>query len=489
LGDTNNPLAKRYYDLGGKLFEQNNFDDAIDSYTKALELDPTYSSAYFNRSLCYAIKGNYELASRDALMVMKLEPNSFDAPYVMGIISENKQDFETALKWYDESINKNPSYSPAIERRRNLLERMRRSREDRRMNPPERKTESLLEGPLKRTVGSTRIVEGQIKEHSFYKPDKTLKDVIGLTDVKAFLERRVILPLLRPEGLQRWHIRFRGSILLYGPSGCGKTLLVEALAGEIGAFVLSFELEEVLDMYNGNTEKNIHSLFQQARDFVAEDRSRRVIIFIDELDALGMTRGIDVDSPSRRSAINKLLVELDGIQRNAEGILVVGTTNRPWDIDPALTRAGRFEDELYVPIPTESERRELFAYYLEGVPVADIDFERLARETRGYSPADIELVVSNAKYLANEREAKTGEKTKITTDDLLAELARTKCSLYDWFYETAKELASKPVNKARYSFMFKDMTTVLGDVPITDETPKTKVSAIPDEGSRIPAYT
>jgi len=470
LGDTNNPLAKRYYDSGRKLLEQNNFDDAIDSYTKAIELDPTYSSAYFNRSLCYAIKGNYELASRDALMVMKLEPNSFDAPYVMGIISEYKEDFEAALKWYDESINKNPSYSSAIVRRRNLLERMRRSREDQRMNPPERKIESLLEGPLKRTVGSTRIVEGQIKEHSFYKPDKTLKDVIGLTDVKAFLERRVILPLLRPEG-------------------CGKTLLVEALAGEIGAFVLSFELEEVLDMYNGNTEKNIHSLFQQARDFAAEDRSRRVIIFIDELDALGMTRGIDMDALSRRSAINKLLVELDGIQRNAEGILVVGATNRPWDIDPALTRAGRFEDELYVPIPTESERRELFAYYLEGVPVADIDFERLARETRSYSPADIEHVVSNAKYLANEREAKTGEKTKITTDDLLAELKRTKCSLYDWFYETAKELASKPVNKARYSSMFKDMTTVLGDVPITDETPKTKVSAIPDEGSRIPAYT
>jgi len=124
LGDTNNPLAKRYYDLGRKLFEQSNFDDAIDSYTKAIELDPTYSSAYFNRSLCYAIKGNYELASRDALMVMKLEPNSFDAPYVMGIISEYKEDFETALKWYDESIKKNPNYSPAVEARGKLPEKI-----------------------------------------------------------------------------------------------------------------------------------------------------------------------------------------------------------------------------------------------------------------------------------------------------------------------------------------------------------------------------
>ena len=113
-------LAKRYYKLGGKLFEQNNFDDAIDSYTKAIELDPTYSSAYFNRSLCYAIEDNYELASRDLLMVMKLEPNSFDAPYAMGLISEYKQDFKTALKWYDESIKKNPNYSPAIEKRKKL---------------------------------------------------------------------------------------------------------------------------------------------------------------------------------------------------------------------------------------------------------------------------------------------------------------------------------------------------------------------------------
>jgi tetratricopeptide (TPR) repeat protein len=106
--------------VGGKLFKQDNYNDAIDSYTKALEFDPAYSSAYFNRSLCYALQDDYELASRDAFMVMKLEPNSFDAPYVMGVISENKQDFEAALKWYDDSISKNPRYSPAVERRRML---------------------------------------------------------------------------------------------------------------------------------------------------------------------------------------------------------------------------------------------------------------------------------------------------------------------------------------------------------------------------------
>jgi len=116
--------AKRYFELGGKLFNDDKYNDAIDSYTKAIKLDPTYSSAYFNRSLCFAQKREYEKASRDLLMVMKFEPNSFDAPYVMGLISERKEDFETALKWYDESIKKNPNYSRAIEVRGKLREKI-----------------------------------------------------------------------------------------------------------------------------------------------------------------------------------------------------------------------------------------------------------------------------------------------------------------------------------------------------------------------------
>jgi len=116
--------AKRYFELGGKLFNDHKYNDAIDSYTKAIKLDPTYSSAYFNRSLCFAEKGEYEKASRDLLMVIKFEPNSFDAPYIMGVISEKKQDFETALKWYDKSIKKNPNYSPAVEARGKLPEKI-----------------------------------------------------------------------------------------------------------------------------------------------------------------------------------------------------------------------------------------------------------------------------------------------------------------------------------------------------------------------------
>jgi len=523
--DTTNPLARRYYLIGNIFFEQGKHDLAIQCYTRATEEDPAYSSAYFNRTLSYAISSMYDLAAKDAITVMKIEPDSHDGPYVMGVICEYTHNLKAASEWYKMSLKRNPDYSPARERLRGLESRMefdsspdftptwRETNSQNELletssaNDDVREPASGLEAPSfgssgggdaaatgrwsQQTVGQTLIVEGQIKGHSLYRPEKRMSDVAGLDDLKRNLERTVVRPAKRPQGLKRWQMCDGFSILLFGPSGCGKTHLAEALAGEIGAYILIFNLNEVVDMYSGNTEKNMHGLFQQARDLLAKGKTRYIVVFIDELDAIGMNRGLDRNDASYRRATNQLLMELDGMERNPEGLIVVGATNRPWDIDPALKRAGRFGDEWYVPIPSPVDRESLFELYLRGLPVGSVDYRRLARATKAYSPADIKNTVRKAKFSAWDREDSSGKDTVLTTDDLLTVVRSNKgSSLYNWFQDTAEEFASKPLDKTRYKQMLDDMVTVLGHgmEPRRNGGKGSPSSVRPRDRQAIPAY-
>ncbi|MGD1055322.1 MAG: AAA family ATPase [Nitrososphaerales archaeon] len=471
---TPDPIAKKYYDIGGELFEQNNHEKAVMCYTRAIEEDCEYGSAYFNRALSYALEGKYEEAAKDAETVLRLEPDCSDGCYVLGVICEYQHDYEGAVKWYKESLSKNPDYSQAKERLRNLESKMQHqvtmAIQDTsgelgvESDEPSSSAEELAEaGDRQQKIERTLILNGQIKGLALTKPRKKMEDVVGLEELKREFELSVIGPARRPEGLRRWNIESGLSVLLYGPSGCGKTLLVEALAGEIGAYILIFNLNEVLDMYSGNTEKNIHAIFQQARDFIASGKTRYIVVFIDELDALGMDRGRDRDESGQRAATNQLLMELDGVEKNPEGLIIVGATNRPWDIDPALMRAGRFGDEWYVSIPSTAARKSLFELYLKGVPLGDVDCQRLARVTRTYSPADIKRVVRIAKFRAMDREGSSGKQTVMNTEDALEVIRGNQASsLYSWFLAIAEEFASKPLDRTKYKRIIEDMVTILG---------------------------
>lgn len=471
---TPNPIAKKYYDLGSTLFEQNKHEQAIACYTRAIEEDREYGSAYFNRALSYALVNKYQEAAKDAKIVLQLEPDSHDGPYILGVICEYQLNYKEAAEWYKASLSKNPDYSIARERLRNLERRM--QLEDKASpesidgepdvesgTPFPREEDPADAGPQPLKAGRTVIIEGQIKGLALSRPTKRMVDVVGLEDVKRELELSVIGPAKRQQDLTRWNVESGLSIMLYGPSGCGKTHLVEAVAGEIDAYMLIFNLNEVVDMYSGNTEKNIHTIFHQARGLIAKGKARHVVVFIDELDALGMNRALDRDASGRRAAINQLLVELDGVERNPEGLIIVGATNRPWDIDPALKRAGRFGDEWYVAIPSLQERENLFEFYLRGVPVGDIGYRKLARATRTYSPADIKRVVRRAKFLAMEREGSSGKETVLTTEDMMEVVRNNQTSsLYNWFLAIEEEFASKPLDRKKYRRMTEDLVMVLG---------------------------
>src|SRR5258707_13659843 len=153
-------------------------------------------------------------------------------------------------------------------------------------------------------------------------------DVGGMDDVKREVERPFLRPMRNPELRRMYRKSLRGGLLLYGPPGWGKTFLARAVAGEMGAAFISLSIVDVLNMWVGSSERNLHDLFQSARSHAP------CVLFLDEIDALGHKRS-QINSSSMRTVVNQLLTELDGVDGNNDGVFVLAATNAPWDIDSA----------------------------------------------------------------------------------------------------------------------------------------------------------
>jgi AAA+ superfamily predicted ATPase len=261
----------------------------------------------------------------------------------------------------------------------------------------------------------------------------TLADVAGMTEVKQRLEAAFLAPMRNPDLRRLYGKSLRGGLLLYGPPGCGKTFIARAVAGELGARFIAVSFADIIDMFVGQSERNIHELFEAAR------RNAPCVLFLDEVDAIGQKRSQLRHTPMR-SAVNQLLLELDDISGNNEGVFLLAATNHPWDVDSALRRPGRFDRTLLVLPPDGPAREGVFRYHLKGRPVAGIDLAKLARQTDGYSGADIAHICETAAERALMDSVRRGEPRMIGTPDLEAAIAEVKPSLGAWF-DTARNVA------------------------------------------------
>lgn len=264
-------------------------------------------------------------------------------------------------------------------------------------------------------------------------PDLTFADVGGMERVKEEVRMKIILPLKQPELFKAYGKKIGGGILMYGPPGCGKTFLARATAGEVKAGFLAIGISDVLDMWIGQSEKNLHALFEQARSH------RPCVLFFDEVDALGANR-TDMLKSGGRHLINQFLSELDGVASSNEGVLILAATNAPWHLDPAFRRPGRFDRILFVPPPDAPARASILRLLLKGKPVAEIDFDALAKKTDGYSGADLKAVIDVAVEEKLRAAMKSGTVQPLTGRDLLDAVKRHKPTVADWF-QTARNHA------------------------------------------------
>ncbi|HEX2535256.1 MAG TPA: ATP-binding protein [Chitinophagaceae bacterium] len=258
------------------------------------------------------------------------------------------------------------------------------------------------------------------------KPSEKFADVGGMKRVKEEISMKIIQPLKNPELYKAFGKKTGGGILLYGPPGCGKTFIARATAGEIDAKFMAIGLHDILDMWIGNSEKNLHQVFETAR------RNAPCVLFIDEVDAMGASRS-DMKGSAMRHVINQFLAELDGVEHSNEGVLILAATNAPWSVDSAFRRPGRFDRIIFVEPPDAEARKEILESILKNKPVGELDLAKVAAACEGYSGADLNALVDIASEDKLRESMEKGAIQAITTKDLLKAARQHRATTSEWF--------------------------------------------------------
>jgi transitional endoplasmic reticulum ATPase len=280
-------------------------------------------------------------------------------------------------------------------------------------------------------------------ESTMDRPKISFKDVGGMEANKEQIRLMIIHALAHPELYAEYGKKIGGGILLYGPPGCGKTHLARATAGEIQAGFVNVNVNDILDMWLGGSEKNLNQFFNRAR------RNAPCVLFFDEVDALAASRN-DLKHSGAKQLINQFLSELDGVQYSNDGVLILAATNAPWHIDSAFRRPGRFDRIMFVPPPDEIARTEILRIHCKGKPVADIDYAGVVQTAEGFSGADLLATVDIAVEKKLQEAIRTGNPQPLTTSDLKAAISGMKSSTLEWL-STARNYATHANQDGAYN--------------------------------------
>jgi AAA+ superfamily predicted ATPase/Flp pilus assembly protein TadD len=422
--DPKNPVI--YNNRGDAHYRKQDFPKAIADYDKALALNPKYLKAYYNRGLAFACQQDYERAVEDFNEVVKLNPNFAEAYHIRGLAFDYMNQLDKAIGDYDKAVALNPNFTEAINHR----ELAKAKKEGGGSAGGSIDSSGAAGGQQNQGINAVKLLQ---------KPTVKFKDVAGMDKLKEEINESIVYPMMKPELARKYGKLGGGGIMLYGPPGCGKTFIVKSAAGECSASFINAKISDVVDMYVGNTEKNIHNIFETGRKNVP------CIVFFDEMEALGGRRDeMSQSTQYMKMAVNQMLFEMDGVEANNENVLVIGATNAPWDVDPAARRSGRFGKAIYVGEPDYKSRKDIFKMHAKKVPcVPYINFRLLARSTMGYASADLKAIVEEAGAIPWRQAFKSGKQRNVNTGDFIAAIKKKKSSLPPWYEQAKKQIGTQ----------------------------------------------
>lgn len=398
--------------LCNTLMQHGKHEDAEGEYRDALRRMPGSNPLQLGLARCYYLQ------NKDSHAMSILET-----------LQTQGQMFPAAMVLHAKLLYRNGSVPTAVARYKDAID----------LDPDcvDEDFESLL-GIGEFGMDEDEVVDGRIRasmepdddspiEADVERPKISFDDVGGMDSVKEDIRLKIIYPLEHADMYAAYGKKIGGGILLYGAPGCGKTHLARATAGEVKSTFISVGISDVLDMWIGNSERNLHDIFERAR------RSKPCVLFFDEVDALGASRS-DMRQSAGRHLINQFLSEMDGVENSNDGLLIIGATNAPWHIDNAFRRPGRFDQVIFVPPPDAEARAEILRMHLEGKPQEpNLDLAKVAAKLPDFSGADLKAIVDRTVESKLGEAIKSGRPTPISTKDLLTAAKRANSTTREWF--------------------------------------------------------
>lgn len=422
----NLPLRKL---LASALLKHRRFEEAEVEYKAALRMAPEDLGLLMGLATAFLEQGKHTLALviMDDILALDMPPPAAWIIQARLLLAAGQA--EEAQEAYDNAITLDPNLADAY------------------LNNEITQQLDKTPEPTKVRLGGGAEEEEEERIIEFERPKVSFNDVGGMEKVKEEIRLKIIHPLEHPDIYKAYGKKIGGGILLYGPPGCGKTHLARATAGQIKSNFMAVGINEILDMWLGQSEKNLHAIFQKARQI------KPCVLFFDEVDALGANRS-DMRMSAGRHLINQFLNELDGIEHSNDGVLILAATNAPWHLDPAFRRPGRFDRIIFVPPPDEAGRAAILDIHLRNKPTGQIDFAKIAQKTTGFSGADLEAVIDIAIESKLEESMRKGVPLPLETADLLKALNQHRATTTEWF-STAKNYALFSNESGQYDEILK----------------------------------
>ena len=438
---------------GHACLEEMMLDEARSSFERVLAVDPDQTDAQLGVARVLLLEGNYSAAAVRVERVLQSNSQNAAAHLLMSRVLLCEGDRARALACFEKAVRIDPAVSdPALE------QDLGHSASDaRKVASSPQPQEPAASDPFGANDGGNDAFEDgfldepfdEWRPETYYAPGDSergrtnFESVGGMEELKEEIRLKIIYPLQHPELYKAYGRKAGGGILIYGPPGCGKTLMLRAVAGEVGCNYFAIGLHEIFDPYFGSSERNLHQAFETAR------ANAPCVLVFDELDSLAVDRR-HVRESQMRNLVNQFLHELDGLRSDNQRILVIGSTNNPWRLDPAFRRPGRFDQTIFVPPPDLPARSQIIHLLAKDKPISQLDVDAIARETKGFTGADLKWVFDRASELSLSEAVHTKQPVPISMELLLNLAKHHQPTAGEWF-EGAKPHLQHPAQDGLFS--------------------------------------